>query len=226
MKAASGFPFRMPTGFLARAVRRFPAVLGLALCGCLVGGERDARGSVIENEVAGILSGPGGAAAVAARVRLLPADSGSLSGTGALRETLTDSAGRFRFADLPAGVYTVLGQSDTLYALRDSVVVPKPTGTAKDSIKLPADTLRATGAIEVRVTLKPGDDPATVRGEVLGTVFNARATAGGDLSMPGMPSGRLRIRFSSTLPGYKTLQVEVAVVPGTLTRAGVLALPY
>ena len=203
------------------------ALLALALTGCLLGDEKSARGSVVENEIAGTIRAVDGSAAAGARVQIFAADSGSLAGNGALKETSTDSMGAYRISGLAAGAYTLLGQSDGLYAFHDSIVIAVPPGdTGKITVQLADDTLKATGAIAVQVVLRPGDDRASIRGEVLGTAFNAGALGNGDLSMPGMPAGRLRIRFTSTLPGYKPLQVAVDVTPGQTTQAGVLVLPF
>lgn len=203
------------------------ALLAAALTGCLLANEKTARGSVVENEIAGTIRTGDGSAAVGARVQIFAADSGSLAGNGPIGETRTDAQGAYRLSGLAAGAYTLLGQSDSLYAFRDSIVIARAPGdTGKSTLLLADDTLKATGAIAVQVVLKPGDDRASIRGEVLGTAFNAGALGNGDLSMPGMPSGRLRIRFTSTLPGYKPLQVAVDVAPGKTTQAGVLVLPY
>lgn len=202
-------------------------LLAAALTGCLLGDEKSARGSVVENEIAGTIRVVDGSAAAGARVQIFAADSGSLAGNGALKETRTDSRGAYRIAGLAAGVYTLLGQSDGLFAFHDSIEIAAPRGdSGKTTVTLADDTLKATGAIAVQVVLKPGDDRASIRGEVLGTAFNAGALGNGDLSMPGMPAGRLRIRFTSTLPGYKPLNVAVDVAPGETTQAGVLVLPY
>lgn len=203
-----------------------PAALLLALVtGCLLGPDKTARGSVVENEVAGILRA-GDAPAAGARVSLYPAESGPQSGAGAARETVTDGEGRFRFTGLPEGAYSILGRHDTLLAFRDSILLARRPGGGKATVTLPPDTLLPTGAIEVKVTLKPGDDRATITGEVLGTAFDAHADSAGDLSMAGMPAGRLRIRFTSSLPGYLPLTVSVQVAPGATTRAGSLPLPF
>lgn len=203
------------------------AMLAAALAGCLLGNDKTARGSVVENEIAGTIRTGDGTAAVGARVQVFPADSGSLAGNGPIGETRTDANGAYRISGLAAGAYTLLGQSDSLYAFHDSIVIARAPGdSGKSTVRLADDTLRATGAIAVQVVLKPGDDRASIRGEVLGTAFNAGALGNGDLSMPGMPAGRLRIRFTSTLPGYKPLQVAVDVAPGQTTQAGVLVLPY
>jgi carboxypeptidase family protein len=203
------------------------ALLAAALTGCLLGDEKTARGSVVENEIAGTIRTGDGSAAAGASVRIFAADSGSLAGNGPVGETRTDAQGAYRISGLAAGAYTLLGQSDGLYAFHDSIVVARPPGDpGKRTVRLADDTLKATGAIAVQVVLRPGDDRASIRGEVLGTAFNAGALGNGDLSMPGMPAGRLRIRFTSTLPGYKPLQVAVVVSPGETTQAGVLVLPY
>jgi Carboxypeptidase regulatory-like domain len=203
------------------------AALGLGfLMGCLLSNDKVSRGSVIENEMAGVIVTTDGNPTVGARVRLFMADSGSLSGGGAIKEAQTDLNGRFRFSDLVPGAYTLLGQKDLLYAFHDSILIPVPVGNKSDSISLAPDTLKATGSIGVQVKLKAGDDPSSIRGEVLGTSFNARATTNGDLSMAGMPAGRLRIRFTSTLPGYKPLIVTVPVTPGAQIQADTLDLPY
>jgi hypothetical protein len=210
---------RIPTSLL-------PSALFLALLsGCLFDSDKTARGSVVENEVAGVLLA-GDGPAVGARVRLYSANSGPIPGVGSVQEVETNAQGRFRFTGLAEGAYSILGQHDTLLAFQDSILVARLPGGGKATITLPPDTLLPTGGIEVQVTLKPGDDPASITGEVLGTAFNAHADPDGDLSMGGMPAGRLRVRFTSSLPGYLPLTVTVDVAPGAVTRAGVLPLPF
>ncbi|MEO7426380.1 MAG: hypothetical protein ABI036_14420 [Fibrobacteria bacterium] len=182
-----------------------------------------ARGSVVENEVTGIILTPEGPA-VAARVRLYAADAGA--GAGATRETATDSAGRFHFEGLGHGAYSVLCDQGPLLAFRDSIPVSDPSRGGKATVVLAPDTLRLPGAIQAQIILKSGDDLSTVQGEVLGTPFSAHADGSGDVSMTGMPPGRLRLRFTSTLPGYKALSVSVEVAPGRTAPAGALVLPY
>jgi hypothetical protein len=212
-------PLRLPRSLAA------PLLLLVLLSGCLLDSEKTARGSVVENEVAGILRAGDGPAA-GARVTLYSANAGPIPGVGSVKEVVTDADGRFRFIGLAEGAYSILGRHDTLLAFQDSILVARLPGGGKTLVSLPPDTLRPAGGIEVKVTLKPGDDPASITGEVLGTPFNAHAGANGDLSMGGMPAGRLRVRFTSSLPGYLPLTVAVEVAPGAVTRAGTLALPY
>jgi hypothetical protein len=198
------------------------ALMAAFAAGCFLDPDsKQARGSVVENEIAGVLLGETGAPAVGARVTL----AGAGESAAAPRETVTDSVGHFRFAKLPEGSYSVLGRHDTLLAFRDTIAVKAAAAGAPAVVKLDPDTLRPTGGIEVRVTLRPGDDPASVTGTVLGTAFSSHADATGDLSMGGMPRGRLRVRFVSSLPGYRALEVAVDVAPGLITRAGTLSLP-
>ncbi len=196
------------------------AMLSLLLfAGCLSDPDREARGSVVENEVAGILYTDAGPA-IGARVYLYNAGVAA----GALAEAVTDDSGRYAFTGLAAGTYSVLGGKDGLLAFRDSVNLAL-SSAGKVRLLLPGDTLAVPGSIRVQVTLKPGDDPASVTGVVLGTSFSAHSDPAGDVSMGGMPPGRLRVRFTSSLPGYQPLVVSVAVASGRTTEAGVLALP-
>lgn len=206
-------------------MRGATAILAAALCGCLMGGGDGgrARGSVVENEIAGMLFAEGGPAA-GARVRLFRADTGASQGEAVAVATVgTDGA--YRFGSVADGEYAVLGDQGGTLSFRDKVGVRSEGGSGR-LVQLGADTLLAPGTIEVKVELKPGDDAATVRGEVVGTDFHAQAADDGDVSMNGMPAGRLRIRFTTSLPDYEPLLVEVEVAPGKTTSAGTLNLPY
>jgi hypothetical protein len=198
----------------------------LLLSGCLFSEDRVARGSVVENEITGVLLTSGGSPSVGARVNLYSADSRPGAEKGALSETFTDAMGTFHFSGVQNGVYSLIGQHDTLLAFHDSIKLAFAMDAPKKVLNLVPDTLRATGAITVQITLKPGDDPSTVSGIVLGTGFGALAQSNGDLSMTGMPAGRLRIRFTSSIPGYLPLEVAVDVAPGKTSAAGALPLPY
>lgn len=201
--------------YLAQA---FGALLSL-LTGCLTDTDREARGSVVENEVAGILYADA-APAAGARVSLYSADAAG----AALAEAVTDDSGRYAFTGLAGGSYSVLGRKGGLLAFRDSIRIATAPG-AKVRISLAADTLAVPGSIRAQVALKPGDDPSSVTGVVLGTAFSAHGGSAGDVSMGGMPAGKLRLRFTSSLPGYAPLLVTVEVHPGLTTAAGTLSLP-
>ena len=196
------------------------------LAGCLFNEDREARGSIVENEIVGFITTADGAPSIGARVQLYPADSADGPQLIAISEVITDTKGEYRFSKIKSGVYSLIGQHDTLLAFHDSIEVNAMTGAPNNVQILQPDTLRATGAISVRIILRPGDDPTSISGEVLGTGFGAHAQGTGDLSMFGMPAGRLRIRFKSSLAGYKPLDIAVDVAPGKTSRAGPLVLPY
>lgn len=196
----------------------------LFLLGCVTDNQV-ARGFVVENEIVGFVRTSNGNAAVGSRVQLYSSSSTNLGVTKIIEETSTDQNGSYRFTKLDSDVYGVLAQHDTLFAFHDSIVVACSNLGKPDTVKLGADTLKIAGAISAQIILKNGDDPTTVTGVVLGTGLNSRPKSTGDISMVGMPAGRLRLRFTSTLPGYKPLEVSVIVEPGKTTPAGPLVLP-
>ncbi len=77
------------------------------------------------------------------------------------------------------------------------------------------------GAVELR----PGDDPHSVRVQVLGSGFISQADASGSFGMTGMPDGKLRVRFSTTLPGYKILETKLELISGRPLSTGTIHLP-
>ncbi len=200
--------------------------MAISFFGCLFNEDRISRGSVVENEIVGTIRTSDGLPSIGARIQLYAADSGKASEKDAFLETQTDSTGQYHFRQVTDGVYSLIGKHDTLLAFHDSIQVKPIKGGPKQLFNLTPDTLRATGAITVQVILKPGDDASTISGFVLGTAFSSHAQNNGDLSMQGMPAGRLRIRFTSSLAGYRPLEVAVNVAPGNTTAAGVLVLPF
>jgi len=199
----------------------------LFLLGCVTDGPV-ARGSVVENEIVGFVRTSDGNAAVGSRVQLFSASSKDFGATSVptkLGETTTDQNGSYRFSKLDTGVYGVLSQYDTLFAFHDSISIAGSGAGKNDTVLVAADTLKATGAISAQVIMRNGDDPATVTGVVIGTGLNSHPKISGDISMVGMPAGKLRLRFTSSLPGYKPLEVSVQVTPGITKVVGALVLP-
>ncbi len=194
----------------------------ILLMACLADTDNTARGTVVENEIAGRLYVDGGVAS-GALVRLYTADFAAeyaadpAAGEAApLRETFADAEGAYRFEGLAKGAYSVVARHGTLIGLRDSTL----TGSA-----LAEDTLKPGGYVEAEVALRPGDEPSSVSAQVLGSSFVSRPDAVGSMAMAGMPEGNLRLRIFSSLPGYDTLYATVPVRSGDTTRVGTLVLP-
>ncbi len=217
----SDFPHnQMKSPSRKAGIRLLPALL-LVVFGCMLESEKEARGSVVENEIIGALVtgvGPAEGAEVSLYRSGTPHDE-------PLAKSTTGADGRFRFTNLKEGAYTLLGKHGVLLSFRDSILIESVDGQPR-IVDVSGDTLQTTGSIELEVALRPGDDPASVRGVVLGTAFKAAATDAGSLGMDGMPAGDLPVRITSSLPGYGEIRTTVRVIPGDTTRLGTVTLPF
>ncbi|GEM_PF-5955204 len=211
--------------FPHHALRRVALCAAAALCGCLMGpGERQSRGSVIENELVGLLYA-GDVPAAGARVRLF---AGNLRLTDSLRlpvaEASADSLGRYRLSGIVAGVYSLLAQYDSLTYFRDSVVVSDPPKNPADVHIPQPDTLLRSGTVKAEIRLNPPDPSALIVAEILGTDLAARADSAGNVVLGGVPSGPVRIRIRSQGGNYQTLILPVAIKPGATASLGIQML--
>ncbi len=193
------------------------AMTCLAAAGCLpLGEDREARGSVVENEIAGRVF-EGAEPSVGARIRVYPAGEFSPHPIAELR---TDSVGAYRIELSGSGPYSLLADREGLLLFVDGLEARLPGADVFRS-----DTLKETGRISVRVQLEGGADASSIVGEVLGSPFDSHADSTGDMSMSGMPAAPLRIRIYSESPGYDTLLVPVTVPSGDSLDLGYVELP-
>lgn len=145
-----------------------------------------------------------------------------LGGEEGLYKLQADSAGRYRFDSLPAGIYSVLAwPEDTVPgggggfwnygSYRDSLEVL--TGSSILSI----DTARPVGSLVARMRLQPQQEHGKVAVHVLGTSMGPyRPDTAGWFALGGVPGGRYRVRISSSEPGYIPLIRTVEVRPARL----------
>ena len=171
--------------------------------------------SVVENELYGRILNEDGSAAAKVPVELYKADSaGAEVGVDS-----TDGEGRFRFPSLPPGRYSALARREGALAFLDGLEL------ASRDLDAGERRLRQGGSVSTVVALRPGDDPASVTAVVLGTGYRSTPDAGGDMGMDGMPEGALRIRITSSLPGYLPLEATLNIISGKETLVDTLHLP-
>lgn len=205
-----------------------PAFSVILLAGCITGDKSAGRGTVVENELrTGFIYLADGHPAAGARVRVFPVsyvpDSAALpkKAAGSLFSTRTDDRGRFQLDSLPAGEYNILGESDGLYSLQDSVFLSPRT----DSV--PSDTLDKPGSLTGIVVLQPQDDPRSVVVQALGTNSYANVGEDGRFTLGNLGAGRYTLRVVTTLDEYTPLIVPAGVRAGKAdTLADSLVLPF
>jgi hypothetical protein len=114
-------------------------------------------------------------------------------------------------AALPDGAYTVVVKQGSLTLLLDSL--PAVNGKL---VWKGQDTLEPSGNVRGVVVMEPQDDPATVTVNLLGTEIYANVDHDGSFNLSGVASGRLRMRFLTTVPNYTTTYVTTAFAPKVL----------
>ena len=178
----------------------FSNALMAVLAGCLTDSRESRRGSVVENEVAGILYDADGEPVAGATVKVLPVGYVPMGGlvkmsadSMAVLTTFTDKDGRYLLDSLPAGEYNILGEAEGTYSFRDSIAY----NVALDSI--PSDTLRAPGSLTAQVLLEPDHDPRSVFIQVLGTNYFTNADSRGRFTLTAMAGGEYSLRLVTTL---------------------------
>lgn len=180
----------------------WPIVLAV-LASCILDQKEARRGSVVENEVAGILFDQDGKPVEGATVKVLPVDyipKGGLvkaaADSMAVRSVKTGPGGRYVLDSLPAGEYNILGELEGTYSYLDSIAYSETLDS------LPSDTLRAPGSLTGHVLLEPNHDPRSVFIQVLGTNVFVNADKNGRFTMREMAGGEYSLRILSTLDGY------------------------
>lgn len=201
MEGRSVKPFRVP------ALLRLAALA--ALCGCVSGcntPEEDQRlaGGGIETGNTGSLSGrvldDQGFALQQAEVAIVDvslSDGGPAEGT--VRADTTDSAGNFRFLDLPKGSYAVftpcLGETPRAVAATRLRVGEAP-------LHLPDLVARPTVTLEGRVLPLPGVDARTVTACIPGVHACVHPGVDGAYRFEGAPKGSYEIVFLSGIAAH------------------------
>jgi len=123
---------------------------------------------------------------------------------------------------LPDGAYTVLVKQGTLALQIDSLVAQggKLDWTGQD-------TLEPSGNVRGTVTMEPQDDPATVTVNLLGTEIYANVGHDGSFDLAGTGTGRLRLRFLTTVPNYTTTYVTANMgIKATELRLDTVRMVY
>lgn len=195
-----------------------PAIAALSsVCffACLDDENRQAGVSVVENEIYGRILNEDGSPAAQVPVELYHADSAGVK----IGQALTGNDGEFRFDEIKPGNYSALARRDSVIAFMDGVQVLAGEVNAGER------KLRVGGKVRTAVALRPGDDPTTVTAVVLGSAFASTPKPDGDMGMDGMPEGSLRIRISTSLPGYLPLEATLVIISGKETRVDTLHLP-
>jgi Carboxypeptidase regulatory-like domain len=191
----------------------FALTVGLVAC---LDEDKDVAGvSVVENEIVGRILGADEAGVQGLKVRLFASDS---SGK-AIDSTATGADGSYRFASLKPGHYSILARQGNALLFDDAISVEQ------GRVQREARSLRPGGSVRTVVVLRPGDDVGTVNAVVLGTDFLSTPAADGDMGMDNMPEGTLRLRISTSLPGYLPLEAKLTIISGKETLVDTLHLP-
>jgi hypothetical protein len=176
-----------------RTVRLWLAALAIACAfhGCMTGSE-------IPNELKGSLVAVGGAVESGAKVSVFRSDliPRMDSNSVPVASTRTDSAGRYRIADLPPGSYTLMAEKSGTRAFRDSLVI------TKSGFEAGPDTLKSPGALSGRVRLEPPDNPRMALVQVIGTDIYVNVDSTGRFDLTDMADGKYRIRVFVSSPDY------------------------
>jgi hypothetical protein len=184
----------------------FVGLAAVVLFGCIFGG----TGGGTETESAvGFIYKEDGSPAVAARVVLRPSD--YLSDTSSvvqedlqLRETTTNSQGRFAFDTLPPGQFRIEAVDGAGKALSREFTLGE-----KDHLKLGSETLLPVGSISGNVLLDTSVRSQKVFVQVYGlerliTVDSLT----GKFTLPDMPAGWYDLRFLSLKPVLMSAKKE------------------
>ncbi|MGA2506699.1 MAG: hypothetical protein ABSF80_04400 [Chitinispirillaceae bacterium] len=156
----------------------------------------------------------GGSPAKHATVRFCTHDYNPQPGhsSGAVDSTTTDTNGNYSITLDSATTYTVTASSDSGLAYQDSVTTIK-----NETVKPPPDTLKPAGTIKGIVRLENGGDPTTVFILFMGTrTFTWPNDTSGSFTSDSMAAGTYRVRILTTLPNYKTLDMNLSVIAGTV----------
>jgi hypothetical protein len=201
--------------FIRLATLSSALALAIGLSAC-ADEDKDVAGvSVVENEIVGRILGADQAGVQALQVQLFAADS---SGK-AIDSTKTGADGSYRFRALKSGHYSILARQENTVLFDDAIAVESGTVTRE------ARSLRPGGSVRTVVVLRPGDDVQTVTAVVLGTDFLSNPAPDGDMGMDDMPEGTLRLRISTSLPGYLPLEAKLTIISGKETLVDTLHLP-
>lgn len=175
-----------------------------------------AGGSVVENEVAGLIRYADGSPAPGAEVKVyavgyVPGPDAApkrSAAQGPIFVTRTDAQGRYALESLPKGEYNILGKKDALFSYRDSVFL-----SGKPAALVP-DTLDAPGSMTGWVALQPNHDRQSVTVQALGTETYANADADGRFTLGSLAAGRYTVRVVTTEEKYTPLYVSISIGAG------------
>ncbi len=186
-------------------------------------------GTEIPNELTGNLYLQGGMPSAYTEVILYPVDyvPGDAGSMAKRRITRTDSTGRFRFKNIPAGWYNVFSRQglqnsmDSVFAFSDSITLSSGTR------EMPPDTLRHPGSLSGIVQLRAQDDPRTATVQLLGTDYSGSVDSNGRFQIPRVAQGIYPVRVITTLPDYAPGIQQVTVQSGRNdTLPDILILSY
>ena len=189
------------------------AALGLAACidRLASGGDATEAGNA---RISGVVLGEDSLPVAGAEVVILPSDFDPLTG-GPVPESLkviTDSHGQYRFLSLAAGEYNVLAHDSAgrrrlaIWGVRLDV----------DSVKVPADTLHASGSLCIPLpeTLDSDSGWIYLPGTLLRTRINSELRLAGKVRIDSVPAGTVPIIAFARYPGGPALLLARNVVVG------------
>ncbi|MBN1129449.1 MAG: hypothetical protein JXA71_10710 [Chitinispirillaceae bacterium] len=176
----------------------------------------------------GLIDGRDGTPAAGAVVRVYPVYSGQPRGAVkksagtevAVDSVWTDRNGRYRFADLDEGVYSVAAM---LIDERDTLYMRHPTVLFTDARDLGWDTLLLPGSIKGVVSVPDFEIAQGITCYLPGTSHVAFADSLGMFRISGVPQGIHRVAFHSDRFNDTTVQ-NVVVRSGEETDVGTVAL--
>ena len=172
------------------------ALFGLVLLwGCGKSGQVAGTNDETHTEVAARIFKPGGQGfAVGATVKVVPLDSTQAVSVGAVGDD-----GHPVVGTVPDGIYSVSVTQAGAVVVVDSV----PAVAGRIAL-VQDDTLELSGTLSGVVAVQPQDDPSTVVVQVLGTENYCNVAQDGKFTLTGMPTGRVRLRLTTSLPDYTT----------------------
>ena len=201
-----------PTTLACRIPFRIAAALALLACGQ----SQKTAGVITETtngvSVSGVVRDSAGHAYAGAVVALRSAGTCPGCADSVAKSAQTDSAGRYGFDSVPAGVYVVLARPVAGGALAKAFAI-----SAGDSVLRVGDSIVRPTTDFSGIAKTPGGE-GTIRVNVPGTDLSVLSDAAGRFTLPGLPQADLFLRLSA-LTGGGRLTLPVAAARGADTLA-------
>lgn len=136
---------------------------------------------------------------------------------------LTDTNGEFLIDSVDTGIYVIEAVSGNNRALQCPVIISSPDA----KVKLPADTLKPSGAIRGVITLSDGGDPRKVFVFAFGIDRFATVAEDGSFIFSNLAQAVYDIRILPLLDNYGVFDTSgIPVMPADTTALDTISLPF